>query len=822
MRDVVRVFIVVQPKLLDHLLTQDPGKLQIQVLTGILGSGKTSILGHLDESHRNRAQVGHGRRPIRVRLEGFDPGHHGERGDKASVGAVQGSFQRFVELLESLIGQTAGKEVLRRFKEQVLSTRQSEIYQARAAGFEDNLATANDPLTPQHLAESWRKAAHQVAARFVSDWNASTAQQEALLLLDNFDTLEEQEIGVWLTELLPRLTGTLTVLTRESDDPMPLLESGSPTIMKVPKFDEEAVNAWLREKVGTSVSPELLRQICAVSDGHPATLALVHEVVWGGGKPVGLGPHHLLDRLPEQQTERLAVLAEKFVQGLDNELLSRVLQAAAVPRYFDMEMLFRLLDDTSIVRKELYQVFQTITQYSFVETLSHERRRLHPAVRQGLMDQLVRYDRALYVRFNEAAADYYVKELLTEERETSTYGKAAIYENPDWQNLKREWLYHRGLASDKAEKVVSIREFTKVFLEAFYWWGNYIHFDFCDQIVSDIKNLAHQRNISDRDSSRNSWPNEGTAQKYSDWPELENLYRAFRSILQNYPLRSAKPREADWEKVRHELSVLQELCGLRRKAKRREIGQVQPLERRVSALLNTFLAHTWRFEGIEPELAEEYYERAQALFDESWAKAWVAFERADVDYERGEMKQVSLHWKTSASIVQDFEEPGSDDEIDEELTANLHRLQGDLLWAEGESYKAAAAYGRAVLHAYLFNFVNGLPDEYTMQFYIDIRARALNRLYELRGRRPTTETVACALRMSSAMGQRQEAFSEADLGRLIDERRLIPLVQLLFPRGPEVTELEELDSPFSMEFHKFHARLNLDDVSTDLLFSNEG
>ena len=29
-----------------------------------------------------------------------------------------------------------------------------------------------------------------------------------------------------------------------------------------------------------------------------------------------------------------------------------------------------------------------------------------------------------------------------------------------------------------------------MFLDAFWWWGNYVHFDFCDQLLADVAQLT--------------------------------------------------------------------------------------------------------------------------------------------------------------------------------------------------------------------------------------------------------------------------------------------------------------------------------------------
>ena len=63
-------FVPAQDQLIGVILSDSANG--IQVLSGILGSGKTSILRHLNDS---RAYA------LRVQLEDFNPGQHGQQRD---------------------------------------------------------------------------------------------------------------------------------------------------------------------------------------------------------------------------------------------------------------------------------------------------------------------------------------------------------------------------------------------------------------------------------------------------------------------------------------------------------------------------------------------------------------------------------------------------------------------------------------------------------------------------------------------------------------------------------------------------------------------
>ena len=119
----------------------------------------------------------------------------------------------------------------------------------------------------------------------------------------------------------------------------------------------------------------------------------------------------------------------------------------------------------------------------------------------------------------------------------------------------------------------------------------------------------------------------------------------------------------------------------------------------------------------------------------------------------------------------------TDDEPDEELTANLHRLRGDCCWVSGDRQRAATWYGRAILHAYLFHTVGGPPDEYTLQFYVDIRAGVISRLFEVRDGGDLDEAVNWRSRSRDWCGQRSARTApdwEKLRALLADARKPLP------------------------------------------------
>lgn len=151
--------------------------------------------------------------------------------------------------------------------------------------------------------------------------------------------------------------------------------------------------------------------------------------------------------------------------------------------------------------------------------------------------------------------------------------------------------------------------------------------------------------------------------------------------------------------------------------------------------------------------------------------------------------------------------------------SNLHRLRGDCCWATGEQACSVTWYGRAVLHAYLFHLVGGPPDDYTLQFYVDIRARALSRLFHVWQRRDRDAAVAFATEMARALPatrRGEPSRTQDQLQRLLADGKPLPLALALFPGGPEVLELGVADSPFTQKFDELVEALGPQRASSDL------
>jgi hypothetical protein len=149
---------------------------------------------------------------------------------------------------------------------------------------------------------------------------------------------------------------------------------------------------------------------------------------------------------------------------------------------------------------------------------------------------------------------------------------------------------------------------------------------------------------------------------------------------------------------------------------------------------------------------------------------------------------------------------------------NLHRLRADCYWKVGEYDRAAQLYGRAIVHAYRFHNTGGSPDEYTVQFYVEMRGRAITRVISLwqTDSRDDAMRIADLMRAVMPSTWKPPVNCDAPLDEILSNRGAIELALALFPRGPEPSEIGLLDSPFMTEWQDLDAAID-DSFHDDLV-----
>lgn len=353
---------------------------------------------------------------------------------------------------------------------------------------------------------------------------------------------------------------------------------------------------------------------------------------------------------------------------------------------------------------------------------------------------------------NRKALDWYSAKLEGAiEDDPSAYLGWYRYELPDWQSLKDAWLYHLAASGDT---VGSTLAFLRVYFEAFWWWGYYQRFPFCERLVREWL----QRDI-------------GTAQR----EVLQHLI----GFQEHYPAGYEKRgRGPDWREVERSLVGLRQRLGLDGEASRIRGEDA----RRVRSFTDFLLAECAAYGRGEREAGLARYAAAHDQFVEDgdpWVPAWIWFYVAQYHLDCENPPGAADYARRGLA---EADESAPLKERDPELLANLYRALGDVALAQGDLDEAARQYRRAAFYAFAFQAVPELADTYTVAFYREITGRIRDRLLALGAREGIG--LARALQAYWAPWWAHHPGPEADPGKALAQGDGAALEAWVFPAAP--------------------------------------
>lgn len=606
--------------------------------------------------------------------------------------------------------------------------------------------------------------------RGLTQENPDTEPRRVLLGLDDFEWVPPGPLRTWILELVGKLDSALVLVPRMPEFAPPTVGH---TAVSCPldRLSREDISELVNECLpGREISDQLLDVIEHASDGHAQAASLAVELLQRYEDAEADAFAQKLDALPDDLAQKHTQMVEQIL-GRDGTKAEQILRACAVMRKFDASM----LEAVAGAEADL----DSLKRYSFVEPAPDPRDgffRIHPVIRRELARRLEESDRDRFLDLHALAASHcadWISEFEEEEdmaSESGSYASWYRYEDQSWQAAKREWLFHQAQASrrGKKERELGRRRFAGVFFDAFWWWGCYLDFPFCRVLIEDWRSTQEDR----------------------EWTE------ALEVILEAYPSgyeKAGAPAEwrsgelPRWDAVRAALLSVLDECGIDGDAAALEEADA----RHVRGLIDNFLAHAARYRALDATAyatAIGHYDEAVRLFEQdkdNWDTAWTRFERGELHLEHGNADAARPDWQKAAELVVELE--------DEELAANLHRLAADTHAAAGDFDRAFAAHGRAVLHAYLFQRRPHPPDEYTLSFYGEQVARAIERLLGHAG--DAGDAAHAAELLAGAFPGRQPPPPD-EIRTLCEQKDLAGLSAALFPDPPLIEELNRRNSQF--------------------------
>lgn len=349
-----------------------------------------------------------------------------------------------------------------------------------------------------------------------------------------------------------------------------------------------------------------------------------------------------------------------------------------------------------------------------------------------------------------SAVDYFRERMVDIENNkdaASDYGRWYRYETPEWQTAKDNWLYYLSHAGEEAPALLA---FLRAYFDAFWWWGCYLDFAFCDQLAKEWQ----QRETSEHGR------------------QVLALVRKFQHA---YPKETQDRRSKAWPEVEAALLQLHAMAGLDG-----DPSQWTDKERRhVRGITDIFLAEVSRFGRDDFEQAAKWYQEASELFEKNgddWDMAWLQYHFADMNVQRGE-PDVALQQLQRSLALGTLER-------DPEVVAQAYRVRGDIFLAAGELQQAAENFNYALFHAYRFQVEPLSPDPYTVEFYAQMASHVLQQLKAFRARQES-QAVALSLELRGfwepwwKLSGAPDALP--DVERLLEEGDMAKLQAALFP-----------------------------------------
>lgn len=432
---------------------------------------------------------------------------------------------------------------------------------------------------------------------------------------------------------------------------------------------------------------------------------------------------------------------------------------AAEVAQVDVELLWKL-DDAGLIERT--RSSDDTSFYTMQRTIAdHARARLAPEERQEKYRRAVEY-------FREQ-----MKNIEEQFKSRGSYASWYRYESSQWQDAKDSWLYYLGHLGDTGSALLA---FLRAYFDAFWWWGCYLDFDYCNQLIKEWR---------ERETS----------------PAGREVLRCVHAFQASYPKETEDRRAPTWPMVDTALTRLLQLAGLQREAAQLEDEE----HRHIRALVDILLAEVQRFGYGERERAARLYAEAGRLFEmdgDGWDLAWLLYHFADMNVERGEMDTALDQLKRALDLGKSEQDP--------EVVAQACRAQGDIFLALGDAERAGKSYTLAAFHAFRFQADPEPPDPYTVRFYTQTCERIFSRL-EARYRQQAGDAIAISAELHSFWRPYRQLHEMPefvpDFARLWAQGRTAELRAHLFPAGFRQEEIAARGQQYGAEVRQACERL---------------
>ena len=645
----------------------------------------------------------------------------------------------------------------------------------------------NRQITEQILRMGIREQQARMDDLFIAAWSELTAGKTALVLLDHFEVVANDELGHWLVRLALRLPSTLTVVARVRRDIPMAVGQARYHQRELPLFTREQVSVYLRARLGDGISDEISAAVHDYIQGHVGGLVLATTLLERAPQVDVATVRRLIGRRPDEPDHAWSQLVHTLLDQVRDPTLRRAVDAATVLRTFDQPLLATLIG--ADVADEAIRVLSAHGLIRQLDGRGTPRFRMLEFVRQACVDDLRVLHPRVWLDMHGLAADHLFVELGDDFDDGGLFGRGFKYELVGWQSRMRDWLYHSGQLPERRQ--LTRARFALVFFEAFYWWGCYQKFDFNHDLVDDWERTvatSHGDEVS---------------------AELDQeLTKELRFLLDKYPSGLVKTPDAPWVDIEDAILRIRELCGVAKGASLPKDPAEREQLSRIKGLLLLFAAQALRFQDLADDEIDALLAESVRLYrgvGDRWMVAWLYWEHASIVVDRRDRTTALALLADAAGELVGLTVDGEDEIDDEfaldwdyELIAELHRLIGDLELDTGSDADAAVAYGRAAAAAYWVQGQPHPPDAYTQRYFQEVTTALLDRILTI-----AATDQAAGVAFAEALRERLGRLAgQGDLAAAVAAADADALRTALLPRGPAISEIGSGDSPFMREWNR--------------------
>ncbi len=598
--------------------------------------------------------------------------------------------------------------------------------------------------------------------------------RRVFLFVDTFDVFSRPLRG-WFLDLLGGLPAAVVVVAHATSARPAQNLPGATSTIELGGLTQSQVRDYLVGRLEPAAGADLAPAVFALTEGHPLTVGLTADLILlrrrNEEPTTTVDLQNMITRMSSPRSDvagRSRRLVKEFLEVLKeyDPPAHRGLECMCAVRRFDFPLLENLLMAAGgSASAGVSDLAERLTEYSFVEPRTPPDRPgnryyvVHAMVRNHTLEKIVTPSRQQALHL---AAEKYYQDVTAQFQDD--YEGWFRYEDPQWQTMIREWLYHVAHLDNKSSGSSRLG-LARLFLDAFWWWGNYTPFNFCEQLLADWTETAQLR----ADRLDLTW-GRYLAEVYARYPK-------------GWQRKAADP--ADWRTIHQLLLYFWDWKDLKGR------NLTEEKVRHVRGLLAIYLADAKRHLDPHDPKVTEYLDEARDHFaanDDNWNVAWTACEQADAALGRGDAR---------AALSALSREVGALEELgDSELTATMHRIHGDAVWLQGEHDLALDCHARAALHAYRLQVVSIEPDipptdTYTQAFLVEMHERSAARLTELHQLGDDDSAYRACARIRRFFAPYWGDAAPADLRSLLTAGRIDDVVRHLLPLPPAASDLDQ-------------------------------